>query len=338
MSHRTARVLALIIAAATTVGAELPSGVSGMRPGAPDQPTEVEVGTILLDVSEVNGARQSFTADVFVVSRWRDPRLAGVFDAPRRVGLDEIWTPRFQIVNRRDVDTTFPEQAEVAPDGAVTVRQRYFGTFSAPMHLRDFPLDRQRFNLRFVVPGSSPEEVRLIPLPWQASVGDPSESFTIADWALSGITSEPAPYLVAPGLEPISGWLVSFEGRRHLGYWTGIALVSVAIIAAMSWIVFWLDPKYVPPRISVAVTSMLTLIAYRFLLGANLPQLAYLTRMDHFLIGSTLLVLLTIIQVAVTTRMVDRDQGSLADRVNRSSRWLFPAAFVGLLVVVVWLV
>jgi hypothetical protein len=253
------------------------------------------------------------------------------------VDLDEIWTPRFQIVNRRDVDTTFPEQAEVAPDGTVTVRQRYFGTFSAPMNLRDFPLDVQRFDIRFVVPGSSPEEVRLIPLPGQASVGDPSASFTIADWALSGITSEPAPYLVAPGLEPISGLLVSFEGRRHLGYWAGIALVSVAIIAAMSWIVFWLDPKYVPARISVAVTSMLTLIAYRFLLGANLPQLAYLTRMDYFLIGSTLLVLLTIIQVAITTRMIDRDQGSLANRINRSSRWLFPAAFVGLLVVVVWL-
>jgi len=67
--------------------------------------------------------------------------------------------------------------------------------------------------------------------------------------------------------------------------------------------VFWLDLKYLPARMSVTVTSMLTLIAYRFLHGGDLPQLAYLTRMDHFLIGATLLVLLTVVQVAFTTAL-----------------------------------
>ena len=46
---------------------------------------------------------------------------------------------------------------------------------------------------------------------------------------------------------------------------------------------------------------MLTLIAYRFLLGGVLPPLSYLTRMDHFLLASTFLVLVAIIQVAATT-------------------------------------
>ncbi|MFV2073735.1 MAG: hypothetical protein ACC742_13935, partial [Thermoanaerobaculales bacterium] len=45
----------------------------------------------------------------------------------------------------------------------------------------------------------------------------------------------------------------------------------MAIIVFMSWVVFWIDPRHVGPRISVAVTSMLTLIAYRFLLGQLLP-------------------------------------------------------------------
>ena len=112
--------------------------------------------------------------------------------------------------------------------------------------------------------------------------------------------------------------------------------MSVAIIAAMSWVVFWLDPKYVPARMSVTITSMLTLVAYRFLLGGDLPQLSYLTRMDHFLIGSTLLVLLTVVQVAVTTSLIDRDRGSRAIRINRLSRWAFPLAFVGLTLAVFW--
>jgi hypothetical protein len=131
----------------------------------------------------------------------------------------------------------------------------------------------------------------------------------------------------------ISGYLLSFEGRRHIGFWAGKAFTSVAIIIAMSWVVFWIDPKFVAPRLSVAVTSMLTLIAYRFLLGALLPRLSYLTRMDFFLIGATLLVLATVVQVAVTTRAEDRDQGRRARRINRHSRWLFPSMLLVLMAV-----
>jgi hypothetical protein len=336
MWTRTVSVVVATIAVAATAAAELPPSISGSRPGAPDQATEVIVATLLLDVSEVAGASQSFTADLFVLLRWHDPRLAGVFDGTRQVGLDEIWTPRLQIVNRRTLDTTFPELAEIETDGTVTVRQRYFGSFATHLDLRDFPLDRQRFEIRLVVPGSVPEELHLVPVGERAVAPGDGAHYSVADWALADVVSEPSPYRIAPGVEPLSGWRVAFEGRRRLGYWIGIALVSVTIIAAMSWIVFWLDPKYVPPRISVAVTSMLTLIAYRFLLGSSLPKLAYLTRMDLFLIGSTLLVLLSIVQVAVTTHLVDRDQGSLAQLVNRRSRWIFPAAYAALLLVVAW--
>ena len=69
--------------------------------------------------------------------------------------------------------------------------------------------------------------------------------------------------MTAAGHE-ISGFLVVVEGRRYLGFWAGKAFVSVAIIVVMSWLVFWIDPKFIAPRLSVTVTSMLTLIAYRF--------------------------------------------------------------------------
>jgi hypothetical protein len=338
MKTQARTITALFILLAATAAAELPPEISGARPGDPGEATEIEVGVILLDVSAVDGAELSFTADLYVLLSWRDPRLAGVFDTTQRVPLDEIWNPRLQILNRRSLDTTFPEQAEISPDGTVVTRQRYFGSFSVALDLHDFPLDRQRFDIALVVPGYSPEEVRLVESPGAAAAGHRVGEFSVADWSMGEVTSAEAPFAVAPGASPVSGWRIAFDGHRYLGYWVGKAFVSVAIIAAMSWIVFWLDPKYVPPRMSITITSMLTLVAYRFLLGGDLPQLAYLTRMDHFLIGSTLLVLLTVIQVAFTTALVDRGQGSRAKNLNRASRWVFPAVFVGLTAVVFWLV
>jgi hypothetical protein len=326
-----------LILAAPGLAAELPADATGTRPGEGQGPTEVSVGAMVVDVSRVDGADQSFTADFYLMSSWRDPRLAGIFETTRRVARDDIWHPRTQILNRRNLDTTFPANVEVAPDGVVLVRERYFGTFSSPMVLHDFPLDRQRFSIHLVTPGFAPEEVVLRTAPGFDVDLAREAGFSIADWSFGPISASEQSLTVDPGGRTITGYVLSFEGRRHLGHWIGKAFVSVAIIIAMSWVVFWLDAKYVPARVSVSVTSMLTLVAYRFLLGGDLPKLAYLTRMDYFLIGSTLLVLLTLVQVVATTALVDRDRGSRAAAVNRVSRWVFPLAFVGLTVGIFWL-
>jgi len=332
-------ILCLFIALSLTTqaaSAVFPNDVSGTRPSHDGEATEVFVGPYLIDVSRVDGADQSFTADLFILLRWHDPRLAGVVEATERIPLDAIWNPRVQILNQQSVSTTFPDQAELAPDGTVVTRQRYFGTFSAPLELHDFPLDRQRFSIRLVVPGFTPEEVRLVSVPAEIAGEMRSPTFSIVDWNLGGIDAGPEPYRVTADGREISGYVLAFDGRRYIGFWAGKAFVSVLIIVAMSWIVFWIDPKHVGPRLSVTVTSMLTLIAYRFLLAQMLPRLSYLTRMDLFLVGSTLLVLLAVIQVAATTHAADHDHGRKATRINTHSRWFFPAIFSGLIAMVVW--
>ena len=324
-----------LVLAASMASATVPNDVSGIRPNAGNTATEISIGLYLIDVSKIDGADQSFTADLFILLRWHDPRLEGVFEATERVPLESVWNPRLQILNQRNISTTFPEQAEIAPDGTVITRQRYFGTFSAPLDLHDFPLDRQRFSVRMVVPGYGTDEIRLVSESADLTGGMRAETFSIADWDLGGIDAGPEPYQVTAGGREISGYRLAFDGRRHIGFWAGKAFISVFIIVAMSWIVFWIHPKHVGPRLSVTVTSMLTLIAYRFLLAQMLPRLSYLTRMDYFLIGSTLLVLLAVIQVAATTHAADHDHGRRATRINTHSRWVFPTIFATMFAVMV---
>ena len=101
----------------------------------------------------------------------------------------------------------------------------------------------------------------------------------------------------------------------------------------MSWVVFWLGSQHVGPRLSVSVTSMLTLVADRFLLGQSLPPVSYLTRLDYFLLGATVLVFVALIQVALTSAMSERRAASI----NRNSRWGFPVAFLILIAWSFWL-
>ena len=73
------------------------------RPGRDAGPTKVEVEIFLLDVDDVDGASQSFEANVYYEQRWNDPRLAHEDIGGRPRPLSEIWHPRIQLFNQQRV-------------------------------------------------------------------------------------------------------------------------------------------------------------------------------------------------------------------------------------------
>ena len=114
------------------------------RPASGNSPTQVSVGIWIVDISKIDSAEQSFTAEVAVVLRWKDPRLAHTGSGVVRYPLEQIWHPRVSIVNETNfVSRKFPDAVEVEPDATVIYRQRYAGAFTQPLRLRSFPFDRQ---------------------------------------------------------------------------------------------------------------------------------------------------------------------------------------------------
>src|SRR6185312_10950563 len=128
---------------------EVPASIE--RPGVEAGPTQVSVGIWMVDITNIDSAQQNFTADIAVVLRWKDARLAHIGTGFTHYALDQIWTPRVGIANETSsVVRKFPESAEVEPDGTVLYRQRYVGSFTQPLRLQSFPFDRQSFRIQFV--------------------------------------------------------------------------------------------------------------------------------------------------------------------------------------------
>ena len=124
-TSRSVFFLWLLITATVTISGS--QELSGTRPGGDGQPLTISGTLFLLDVSKIDGADQSFTADVFMMLQWRDERLAAPTESMRRLPLESVWNPRVQIINQRRIWKTFPEEVDVSPDGIVTYRQRYYG-------------------------------------------------------------------------------------------------------------------------------------------------------------------------------------------------------------------
>ena len=104
----------------------------------------------------------------------------------------------------------------------------------------------------------------------------------------------------------------------------------------MSWAVFWIDPIHSNSQISIAVTSMLTLIAYRFAVDSQLPRLPYMTRLDAFILTSTVLVFFSLIEVLMTTILETNRQRERAKKIDRYFRVIFPAIFAVASIEIFW--
>jgi hypothetical protein len=319
--HPLLALIALIALAQSSLAAELTS-----RPGDEDEPTEVKIEAVLLDLQDITGANQSFTANFAYIARWHDDRLRHEGPGQRTLSLDDIWHPRLQIVNRQSIQETFPAEAQVSPEGDVALVQRVWGQFSQPLLLKDFPFDQQSLNINLVGTGHEPDTVSFIPDPdFPSTVAD---TFSISDWQLTDWNAEPITISVARADKGAPGFRFDLSVTRVRSYHIVNVILPLVMIICMSWVVFWLDPKTAAPRVSVAVTAMLTLIAYRFAVGTSLPKIAYLTRMDWFVLGSSILVFASLLEVVITSWLAGEDRLDTAHKINRRMRVIAPIAFL----------
>jgi len=287
----------------------------------------------MVDITNIDSAQQNFTAEVAIVLRWKDPRLTHTGDGIVRYPLEQVWHPRVAVVNETNyVSRKFPEAVEVEPDGTVNYRQRYTGPFTQPLRLQSFPFDRQTFRFQLVAVRYRPNEVMFVPdQDWiqngLSQAGGVAPLITLPDWTLEKWETKSLTYALTPGFE-YSGYAFEFIASRNVQHYIWKVILPLILIVAMSWTVFWVAATEVGPQLSVATTSMLTLIAYRFAIDNQLPALPYTTSLDTFILMSTLLVFFSLIEVLVTTILENQHRNRLAKRIDRFCRVIFPLIFV----------
>ncbi len=295
-----------------------------------DGPFPVTVLVYMLDVDDIDSSKQTFTANVFLRLNWTDPRLAHEGEGPVIKTMDEIWHPQIQIINQQKLWKTFPEHLEVHPDGGVHYRQRYWGDFSQPMDLRDYPADDQVLTVHVAAAGYSPDQVELVASTEAKHAISADLSVTDFDITGSEVVVEPfSPMDSGPGIASIRS---SYFASRKVGYFVVKVIIPLILIVMMSWSVFWIDPAEGGTQIGVATTTMLTLIAFRFAIDTSLPKISYLTRLDTFVMASTVLVFLGLFEVVITSRLAKTGRHERAMRLDRWSRLIFPGAFVAVTV------
>jgi len=309
------------------------ANISSLPPG--ERPVKLSAGFYVVDVAAVNTSGQSFDARFFYLVSWHDKRLAHKDSKPINKKLSDIWHPNIQILNQRKVWKTLPEQVKIMPDGKVIYVQAGWGTFSQPLKLKKFPFDTQKFSFKLLAACGEPiTRVQFVAHP--GNLSGFADDLSIADWKVMKWHEEVKPYVLKNFVKrPAINF--SFTAKRLTSYYVVKMILPLVMIVMMSWAVFWMDPHNVASNVGISITSMLTLIAYRFSADTILPRLSYLTSLDYFILASTILVFSSLVQNLTTSILAKQEKFKMSYRFDVACRIGFPLIFIAITAETMWL-
>lgn len=295
---------------------------------APGEQVDVTVSCFFIDVLDISAPNKSFNADLVLEYQWNDPRLAKRSESGQEFSEDELWQPEILITNLGDAEEEWETELEVLEAGTVRIIRRWSGNFTTKFDLREFPKDTQELDVHLLARNEAETSIRLNP---NTDRSGRAESFSVTNWKVGELQILEAPYSPSGDLKTLSGIRFQLSAQRYIGYYVGTIMATTTIIVCMAWLVFWIDPSALNPRVSISVTSMLTLIAHRFVIQRELPNLPYLTSMDVFLLGCTALILVGLAMVVYVINIDALGDRERARKVNKIFRYLYPIPFLALL-------
>ena len=295
------------------------------RPSRWGEPTYVKIRIYVIDVDEVNSANQNFSASVYYEARWDNPILRHEGPGPVVRRTTDVWTPRLAIVNQQQAWSAFPSFVEISPEGEVVLRQKVWGWFSQPLDLKDFPIDQQTLTIHVAAAGLVEGDLKLVALEQaQGRQSGIHKGFSLPDFDVISWKAESRPYIPFEGEVGTPGYIMEIQIKRRPSYFIWKVIFPLCLIVIMSWIPRWLDPKESSTSIGISTTAFLTLVAYLFAITVLLPKVSYLTRMDDFILLSTLLVFVGLIQTVTSTYLISVGHIAQVERVNKLSRMAYP--------------
>ncbi|XP_048512142.1 gamma-aminobutyric acid receptor alpha-like [Athalia rosae] len=278
---------------------------NSVRPDFGGPPATVEVDIMVRSMGPISEVDMTYSMDCYFRQSWVDRRLAfkgGKETLALSISmLARIWKPDTYFYNGKQSylhTITSPNKfVRLYKDGRVLYSSRLTIKAGCPMNLEDFPMDTQRCPLRFGSFGYTSQDVIY---KWnnarQVAI---AEDMKLSQFDL--VANPTANHSTAPSLShrEYSMLLVSFHLQRHMGNFLIQVYGPCVLLVVLSWVSFWLNREATADRVSLGITTVLTMTFLGLEARTDLPKVPYPTALDFFVFLSFAFIFATIIQFAV---------------------------------------
>lgn len=251
------------------------------------KPTAVYVNIYVNSLGSINAANMEFSMDIYLRQSWVDPRLGltrfGINNTVTLNGQDiieDIWKPDLFFRNLKTAKfhmVTVPNKLiKLSPDGTVLFSMRLTLRLSCHMTFRHYPLDTQRC---WIVLGTYAQTMDQVVISWQKD-----HPITIEqDMELPEFdmyAQPPGSFKREIDTGAFSFLNVSFLFVRQNGYHLVQTYLPTFLIVMISWVSFWLHVDATPARVTLGVTTLLTLTTVASGIRTQLPPVSYVKAID----------------------------------------------------------
>ncbi|KAK6635676.1 hypothetical protein RUM44_000930 [Polyplax serrata] len=217
--------------------------------------------------------------------QWLDERLKfndfeGRIKYLTLTDANRVWMPDLFFSNEKEGhfhNIIMPNvYIRIFPHGSVLYSIRISLTLSCPMNLKLYPLDRQVCSLRMASYGWTTADLVFL---WK--VGDPVQvvknlhlpRFTLEKFFTDYCNSK-------TNTGEYSCLKVDLLFKREFSYYLIQIYIPCCMLVIVSWVSFWLDQSAVPARVSLGVTTLLTMATQTSGINASLPPVSYTKAID----------------------------------------------------------
>ncbi|XP_023491718.1 gamma-aminobutyric acid receptor subunit delta isoform X1 [Equus przewalskii] len=270
------------------------------RPGIGGPPVNVALAIEVASIDHISEVNMS----------WRDSRLS-YNHTNETLGLDsrfvdKLWLPDTFIVNAKSAwfhDVTVENKLiRLQPDGVILYSIRITSTVACDMDLAKYPMDEQECMLHLESYGYSSEDIVYYWSENQEQIHGLDKlqlaQFTITSYRFTTelMNFKSVPWCVAGqardvlgpdrGGPPAAGQFprlsLHFHLRRNRGVYIIQSYMPSILLVAMSWVSFWISQAAVPARVSLGITTVLTMTTLMVSARSSLPRASAIKALDVY--------------------------------------------------------
>ena len=312
---------------------ELDPNAMLLPPPTDGGPVKVSVALHVLNLSSIDEVTERFQLTGYLLAQWRDPRLtyqpSGAADKFRALSPDSVWRPKLVMINVVAPRDTYERSLRVEPDGLMSYVERFDAVLTSTFHLKSFPFDTQE--LEVIIHPFTVQQPFVTFVPNQLPVWTAAEFNTyssLESWQFKSITFEIGKAASQFGKNTMAEARFEIAVERRYGFYLWKVFLPLLLMVIVSWSVFWFDPPEVSSQVQIAVTTILTIIAFALAISLTLPRVPYLTFADAFFLTCYIFAFVTMVELTAVHIAYRNERRRMAAQIRRTARWLVPSAFV----------
>ncbi|XP_045480659.1 glycine receptor subunit alpha-2-like [Harmonia axyridis] len=282
---------------------EDPNNYDKMRPPKKNgNPTTVYFHVTVMGLDSIDEGSMTYAADIFFAQTWKDYRLRLPENMTTEYRLLEVdwlknmWRPDSYFKNAKSVTfqtMTIPNHYMwLYRDKTILYMVKLTLRLSCAMNFMIYPHDTQECKLQ--MESLSHTTADLI-FQWDPDVPlVVDKNIELPQLALVENHTADCTQVYSTG--NFTCLEVVFQLKRRLGYYLFHTYIPTCLIVIMSWVSFWIKPEAAPARVTLGVTSLLTLSTQHAKSQAALPPVSYLKAVDAFMSVCTIFVFMALME------------------------------------------